>query len=372
MRGYSLWSNSLVTGNSTVGVKGRLNTGLQIATVTSTPSPEGDAGLNFIGNPYPSAVNWYMVGLIGVDPTLYVFSPAWNNYVFWNKFINVHSSICRFVIPAMQGFFVRCSVPPPGTGQVVMTNYCRLHDNGQIYKDNPDYDHFLSMTALGNGYRDEAFLWMSDSATLAFDGDYDAVKIPGDVSAPQLYSLIEGGMEAALNTRPWNWPHPKAELGFRSGVSGVDTILFDGLESFPDTLEIWLEDKKESQYQLLTEDPQYIFTAAPGDDPARFTLWFYNPWTPVRTYETRDFRIWSFEERVYVDLTQSASQQVTGSPGHRVTLSLILYDLAGRRAFTGTVTDGILNILEPGLVEGYYIARLERGSGSGVRKLFIR
>jgi hypothetical protein len=380
MRGYMLCSRSELTPNSTVGVKGRLKTGYQPVTVTSTLSPEGEEGLNFIGNPYPSAVNWYMVGLIDVDPTLYVFSSAWNNYVFWNRFVNVHSSICRFIIPAMQGFFVHCSAPAPGTGQVVMTNACRLHDNGQIYKDNPDYDNFMTLTAYGNGYRDESFIWMSDSATMGFDGNYDALRIEGDDTAPQLYSIIDGGDIAALNTRPWNWPFPKVELGFRTGVTGVDTLVFDGLESFPDTVTIWLEDKKESHYQILTEDPQYIFTAAPGDDPARFTVWFYNPWTTVRSHQPPPFRIWSFEDRVFVDLTRSASQRVDESPGnlqplslcHPVPLSLTLFDLAGRMAFTGQVTDGVLNILQPGLTEGYYIARLERDGGVCVQKLFIK
>lgn len=362
MRGYRLFSDSQLNPNSTPGVTGNLNTGLLIATVTSTPAASAPDGMNFIGNPYPSAINWYMAGLVDVDPTLYVFYPAWNNYIFWNRVTNVHSDPCRFIIPAMQGFFVRCSSGPPGTGQVILNNACRLHDNGQIYKTNPDYDNFLTIDVYSSGYRDQAFLWLSDSASFGFDSQLDAVKIPGEEGAPQLFMTTEEGTLSSMNTRPWNWPFPKEELSFRSKIAGTDTMIFSGLETFSDTLTIWLEDKQEDYFQVLAEDPVYIFTSSPEDDPDRFRIWFYNPWTGVVQQQPETYRIWSFEDKIYVDLTRSEnSRQI-----------ISLYDLTGRVVFTAPVTGGMLNILYPGLTTGCYAARLSGSNQTGTCKVILR
>lgn len=363
MRGYRIWSGSQSTPQNVVGVAGHLNTGFLVAEVTNSPFAETGDGMNLVGNPYPSAVNWYMVGLVNVDPTLYVFSPAWNNYLFWNRVTNVHSEICRFIIPAMQGFFVHCSAQYPETGQVIMANSCRLHDDGQIYEGELSYDNILTINAYGNGFRDESFIWMSDTAGLGFDGGLDAVKIPGEEEAPQLFSIIEGGVHAALNVRPWKWPVPKADLGFRIGVAGTDTLVFSGTESFPDTVEIWLEDKQDQHFQLLNEDPEYIFTTSPEDDPGRFAIWFCQPMTAIGDPGRDPVSVWSFEGKVYVDLTRSQGP---------VARSLALYDLAGRKAFTVSLSGGILNVFSPGLTDGYYVALITSGEKVSAHKLFLK
>jgi len=142
----------------------------------------------------------------------------------------------------------------------------------------------------------------------------------------------------------------------------VDTLQFSNLASFSDTLEIWLEDRKEDQFQLLTEDPQYIFTSAPQDDPARFVIWFYNPFTFTGVIPAGSFRIWSFEDRVYVDLTGSARQAGV----------LTLFDLSGRSVYSCGVKAGKLSVFSPGLTQGVYVARLCMEGSVASEKLFIR
>lgn len=367
MRGYMLYADAGLSSNSTVGVKGHLNTGDLYFTVTSTPPADGLEGFNLTGNPYPSAVNWYLVGLINVDPVLYVYSSRWRNYVFFNRALNLHTSICSWIIPAMQSFFVHCSAPAPGTGQVIMTNGCRLHSSEGLYKGNPDYPEMMTLSVSGNGYHDEAQLLFTDTATTGFDTRLDALKIFGDPAAPQLFSMTESGVNLALNTRPWATSCTRVDIGFVTGATGVDTLTFAGLETFSDTTEIWLQDKKENQFVYLKEDPDYLFTAAPGDDPARFTIWFCNPFTGTGESHPPAFRIWSFEDCVYADLTSPRNSAYAGSVA-----VLELTDLAGRTVYRASLVEGMLNRLRPFITSGCYLAKVDRGGQSVVQKLFIR
>ncbi len=364
MMGYMVYSNSSQTGNSTLGIKGQLNTGTITIPVTTTWSPAGDDGWNLIGNPYPSAVSWDLVELNSVDPTLYIYSPTWKNYIFWNRNNQIHSSICRSILPAMQGFFVHCSLPSPGTGQVVMTNAARLHDPGQIYQDNPDYDRLLVVSAQAGGLRDESDIWLNDAGNSGYDPAEDALKRFGDPQAPQLFCILPGRIPAALDVAPWLGDSTRVILGFYSDTPGMDTLEFSNISSFPDSTGIWLLDQKLNSFQDLKEDPRYLFSYEPGEDTSRFEIVFHNPVSGLSGVPFRHMGIWSFEGRVYVDLRQA------DAPGG-IRLPMDLIDLEGRYVYHAELLPGRLNTLSPGLPPGYYIVRVNLPDQMTVAKVVL-
>ena len=72
MQGFSFWTYS----NTTLSYTGELNSGAYSIGVTNNMDyTAGSSGMNFIGNPYPSATNWNLAGwaLNDVDPTIYIY-----------------------------------------------------------------------------------------------------------------------------------------------------------------------------------------------------------------------------------------------------------------------------------------------------------
>jgi trimeric autotransporter adhesin len=364
MKGYHLYSSSLLSGTNVSGVTGQLNTGPISYPVTCTGLPGGETGWNLVGNPYPSAINWNLVDLDQVDPTIYIYSSLWHNYIFWNRNNGIHTSICRNVVPAMQGFFVHCYASPPGTGLVTMTNLARLHDPGQLYLDNPDYDRLLILSAVSDNYKDESIIWFTDTSGVEFRSGEDALKLDGEPSAPQLFSMIPGGIRLALNTRPFEEPGTRVNLGFSGGVAGIDTLTASNLQSFPDTLGIWLEDKKENQFQKLNDNPQYIFSSTPEDDTARFVILFSNAYMGLAGTIRSEIRIWVSGDHLFVDLTRTTD-------GTQAQVPLELFDVTGKLIYTSSLPEKKLSILSPGLAKGYYIVRVTTGRETVVRKVFL-
>jgi len=63
-------------------------------------------------------------------------------------------------------------------------------------------------------------------------------------------------------------------MGFVTGVSGTFTISATSLEYMLET-DIILEDLKTGILQDLHDNPEYIFTGMPGDNPNRFLVHFF-------------------------------------------------------------------------------------------------
>jgi hypothetical protein len=363
MQGYLVYSDASQTSQNTVAVTGHLNTGTVAIPVTSTESPEGPDGWNLVGNPYPSAILWPSVTLTNVDPTIYLYDPARGNYVFWNRADDTHSTGISPIVSAMQGFWVHCSAVPPGTGLVAVSNGARVHSNPGFYKAGPSLDNLLILSVFANGFRDEAQVWFTDQATLDFDPVHDVYKKWGEnPDAPRLYSITGDSVPAALNVRPWSMPasQTRVQLGYQAGQAGNDTLIASNLASFADTTEIWLEDNQEGKVQRLDEDSVYIFNAAPGDDPARFILYFRYPHLGTNEADPPDPRIYSIEDRVCV--------RFRVPPGDGI---ILIIDLTGKEVFRDRLREAELNSFRPGVSEGYYLVRIISGNRVYPGKVFL-
>ncbi|MCD4745089.1 MAG: lamin tail domain-containing protein, partial [Bacteroidales bacterium] len=88
MQGFAIWAASWLTGNATVSFTGSLNTGAKSISLTNTTAASHNSkGFNFVGNPYPSAVNWnnddgngWTRTSTNVDATLYIWNHPAGNY----------------------------------------------------------------------------------------------------------------------------------------------------------------------------------------------------------------------------------------------------------------------------------------------------
>jgi len=117
--GYQAWASPSLTGTTTVTFSGGdLNSGSYTFPVSNTGT-----GFNFVGNPYPSAVDWDNLSWIKtyIDGTIYVYDGDLGQYLSWNGSVG---DLTGGIIPAMQGFFVTANGPTPS---LAVSNGARLH-----------------------------------------------------------------------------------------------------------------------------------------------------------------------------------------------------------------------------------------------------
>ncbi len=166
--GYQAWTSPSIIGTTTVTYNGGdLNSGSYFLPVSNTGT-----GFNFVGNPYPSAIDWDNLSWIKtyIDGTIYVWDGDLGQYLSWNGSVG---DLTGGVIPAMQGFFVTANGSSP---LLAVSNGARLH-GVEPYKES--VADLIELSVTGNGYSDNTFINFNKDATVGFDSDFDGYKMFG-------------------------------------------------------------------------------------------------------------------------------------------------------------------------------------------------
>ncbi|WP_460501964.1 beta strand repeat-containing protein, partial [Hymenobacter agri] len=164
-----------------------------------------DAGLQLVGNPYPSPLDWSLVTAAdrpNVDGIMYVFvsddptNPYTGSYKFYNNGIGTISP----VLPLGQGFFVKVSAGQT-SGSLSLKNSHRLTSY-----TNPTYHRtagtqplvHLTLQGAGNSRTDDAFVYFEAGATNGLDAQYDGEKLPNP-SGLNLSSSLSATLRLCVN-----------------------------------------------------------------------------------------------------------------------------------------------------------------------------
>ncbi|NOZ45410.1 MAG: T9SS type A sorting domain-containing protein, partial [Chlorobi bacterium] len=256
------------SGNHTLSFTGTLNTG----SVSYSTTADNTDGWNLVGNPYPSAIDWdassgwtktnVLNGIYFYDGTQYA------------TYINGSGTNggTRY-IPPSQGFFISTS----SAGTIGMTNAVRVHNTQAFWKNgaNSKLNNVLKLQVSGNSYTDDIVIRFMDSATTAFDNDYDAYKWSSGIdSIPELFTKDNANNDLSINTQPvltGSWSTP---IGFNIGKVGSYTISATEYENFSATTAIYLEDLYTGTLINLKEK-SYTFTSDIVNDTNRFIVHFY-------------------------------------------------------------------------------------------------
>jgi hypothetical protein len=357
MRGYSCWKP-----NSNPGLEsfsGALNTGITTITLNRTAS-DPMAGWHLVGNPYPSSIdlltgiNWDQF-----EPTAWFWDPGANNYVVFSTLGGgMHSQY----VPPEQGFFVHINDSYTGDNTLTFTNSSRVHSTIDFLKSS--YTNFLLMKVQGyvNKYSDMISVHFLPDATSGYDPGYDAYKLWGLNEAPQLYTRI-GDTNVTCHSLPFDKKNMVVPMSFLCELNGEYTLKADSIETFASNIAISLEDLKLSTTQDLRLYPTYTFTYNKLDNPNRFLLHFYNPTFGIAEKNIdHAVQIYSYEDHLYI-------KSLNGDP---LKGTVILFDQIGKDLFHGTLSNQILNIFSPDVVEGYYIVRVVTGVGIYHGKVYLK
>ena len=316
-------------------------------------------GFNLVGNPYTAPVRWDSVGekwnLNNVDGTIWIYNGTqYNPYP---------SNTLYYNIAVGQGFFVRATGNNPAmtVPEAARTTNSSSFVKGEI--ERKEGFNYLSIKAENNGLEDNAFIYFDQKGTDEYDWGYDAEKMFGSSTAPQLF-VKEEEMNLAYAFLPDldEGSERTVSLNYIPGVSGEQKLIFD-LENFHD-INIVLEDVKTGILQDINENNVYEFTGFKTDDPARFLLHFTRNITGLNNNKltNEEVNIYSYAGNIYVKMNEKITD-----PAY-----INVYDLTGKKLFSSTINKGkSIKRLYLHNYKGYVIVKVICGATVKTDKVFV-
>ena len=304
---------------------------LRNGTITPALSyTDANHGFNLIPNPYPSAIDWDATSgwsLSHVNDAIYIWNSD-ESIVNYGSYIGSTSTNgVTSIIPTGQAFFVRTNAAAPA---ISMTNNVRVHDSKLFMKKGTLTNPYeLHLFAHAGEITDEIAIRFDEDATLNFDSHADAYKFFGNAASPQLNSVTPDGTKLSINSLPFSTVTTVVPLNFSLDAVSEVTLSATGIETFDQTVNIFLEDKLLNRMINLRETPAYNFTHTESND-MRFNLYFYGVIGMEEQGTTKDFRIWSAREILSVYIPELTGQYAV----------VEMYDLLGHLVMSRQVVLG--------------------------------
>ncbi|MCC3155740.1 FG-GAP-like repeat-containing protein [Hymenobacter sp. 15J16-1T3B] len=358
-------------GASTLSFTGQVgNSSGSIPMSRASGATAADAGWNFIGNPYPSPLDFSTITAsqrVNLDASFYVFQSTSQYGGQYRSYVNGVGS--SSLIGSSQAFFMRVSAGQT-TGSLSLDNSNRVTSYAQQapVQRSADPRPQLYLTVQGRGLSDEAYVYFQPGATAGVDGEFDALKL----SNPHGLNLtaVAAGAELAINGLPALTSSTVVPLRLQLPQAGSYTLRAAALLNLT-TAQAYLYDAQTGQLIDLQQQPEYSFNVgAAADLPSRFELRF----SPARPTATQP-GLTAASVQVYPNPAAEAfTVRVPGLNGaDKVQLSL--YNSLGQRVHVQTQALGAAGVQTTlpvaDLAAGVYQLRIEAGSSTLTRRVVV-
>ncbi|MCB0805444.1 MAG: T9SS type A sorting domain-containing protein [Bacteroidales bacterium] len=365
--GYFVWPESTISSPVNVAYTGLLNTGNQsVSGLTYTAGAGKGNGWNLVGNPYPSVLEWNSSWTTsGVDATIYIYDGS--NYKTWNYNLGGFGSMGNGYIPPTQGFWVKANSTGPS---VTIPNSARTHAAQTFYKgsENTVWNMF-SVKISDNTHSDELIIGFQEGGKDGFSGTFDAYKLFGIESIPQVYALAGEEQFAVDIMEPLNGKIKSVKLGFRAGTGGIYNLVFENLDMIDPAYDIYLEDKlsfgTSKKLVDIKSHPEYKFSATAGTEEDRFVLHFY----PINENNNNETgfnndgggfsNIYAWEKVVFVNYQQDEPAEI------------VIYNMMGKEIMKKQISQLALHKMTLHADKGYYIVKVLTANNIQTEKVFI-
>jgi hypothetical protein len=278
-KGYSVTN---VPNNRTFDVFGTVNNGAVSVPVTNTNAPttpwSATDGLNLVGNPYPSPINWDLMrdgsDNLQLGQIYQVFKNTGTgagNYGTYDASTNTGTIGTTATIPSSQGFLVQCV---PSSGNVNFLNAHRTNNPLNAGNNLANINNFASirLALRGGAGDDETLIILDNQFQDAFSQVEDAVKMMASVQGvPSLYT-IDGVKRMSLNKRSSISDETIIPLGVFSQITGTYEIELTEIMNLASSAMIYLEDLQNGTLQNLRSNPLFTANISNGNIDNRFRL----------------------------------------------------------------------------------------------------
>jgi hypothetical protein len=245
-----------------------------------------DAGWSFVGNPYPSPIDWSLVDAsdrAGLDAAMYVFESTGPYTGSYRSYANGIGS--NPIIPLGQAFFVRVS---SGQKQGLMffkgSQRVTTFNTTSFKRITADPRPQLALSLIGATLHDITYLYQEAGATTGVDAEYDAIKMPN--SDGLNLSQIATTARLAINGLPTLTSATSVPLVVGVPTAGTYKLALITLSNLPAGLDAYLFDAQTGQTVKLVAGSNYNFDVTASQAATqilgRFTLQF-GPATPLAT-----------------------------------------------------------------------------------------
>ena len=331
---------------------GTLNNGNLTQALTVLSDSVDHKGFNFIGNPYPSSIDWTvdagfsrsMLNSNAGGYDIWTWSYTANNYGVFNSADPDGlgtNNISRYIAP-MQGFFVYATT----AGNFGFNNGARVHTAASNWLKSAPVGCIgavkLNVSSdAGNGSDEVKFRF-------GYSGNSNgALKMFSHVkTAPSLY-INSGNKNLTIQNLTTAEKNPKSVVSFKAGKDGNYKMLCQFDPSICSV--IYLEDKLTGTIHDFNLSETYNFSAKVGDTPTRFVL-HYGSVTPDDIIEAPNIYVNS--GNLVVDLLKFND-----------VYELQVFDLNGRTIAKRNVSGGEKEIV-PLSTKGLYIVSLRSQSNT--------
>ncbi|MFZ4400375.1 MAG: metallophosphoesterase, partial [Bacteroidales bacterium] len=349
LKGYAVWADTQTnsTPNPTLTFTGALNTASQ-----TLPT---EAGWNFIGNPFVSAIDWNTLNLTNVNgQAVRVWNQTLQLYSTYSAIGGSVNGGNQYLSP-MQAFFVKGM----NTDGVVFSNANRIHNLQPLQKStNSTISNLLKVKAQKGTYTDEINVVYNTIATNGYDALYDANKLfVTDNNIPQIYSIANNN-ELSINV--FGSLPAAIPLNIRLGVAGNINLTASDINSFDANISIKLEDISTGNIQDLRQNPIYSFNGTIGENANRFVIHFMMlPNSIKETNNTSNTSIYSYENTVYVNSAE-------------VIKTIEVYNMLGQLIKSKVGNNNKINSLNLEHSTAYYLVKVITDKAIYTKKVFIK
>ncbi|MCC2546566.1 DUF4394 domain-containing protein [Hymenobacter sp. BT175] len=336
------------------------------------------SGYQLLGNPYPSPIDWDLVGRSNVDAAVYVFRSSGPYTGTYGSYVansgGVGTNGVTDELPVAQGFFVRVSTPNSNNGVVSFSNAARLtapRSPSAVFQRGASVSSPLVRLDLADatGRADDAVVYFAAGATSSFDSDFDAYKLQAG-SNLLLASEVPGNTLAINGLPALTTADVLVALRVSTPQPGTYTLRATELANLPAGTFAYLRDMQTGSVSDLSQSAGYSFRTVAGAAPTgRFTLVITQQrilaTTPTALAE--QVSLYPNPARSQVTLSRSAAlaQQITD-----VTLVNALGQVVLRRTLpANAATTQVLQL--GGLAKGVYTLRLNSAAGVVAKRLVV-
>ncbi len=344
------------------------------------PYGSGNMGWNFLGNPYPSAIDWKEVetlninGGTGLKPFTdstklnYAVYISDNNGAYFSYVNGIgQTGFDDGIIPANAAFWVQVNKDyhdpnnthlPIAGAKLHLNNTVRVHENlATGAKSNS-----IGIIRLFNqreNQKDEIIVRLLNDASLDFDPAFDAFKMFADgQDVPQFYMTLPNNDKLSINSLPENMALPHLiPLGVKSMANEAHKIYID-LSAFDyNLIDVHLEDKVTGTFTDMRLHNSYTYNTLGNDENQRFVLHLGALTNIEEEKPFSKLNIYAHHNNIYVT-------------GLNEGVDFCLFNLLGQEIQHNSLEQGS-HIISVDVIKGTYIVQITGNHKTENQKVYI-
>lgn len=346
----------------------------------TTGATAANGGWALLGNPYASPLDLSLVTAAdrrNVDAATYVIQSTGPYMGGYRAYVNgVSTSASNSPLLALgQGFFVRVSAGQT-SGTFTFRNAQRVTtyaSQAAFQRTTADARPTLRLELAGAGRVDAWVAYAEAGATPAFDGAFDASKLPNTTGLN--LSSVAGTDNLAIDGRAAFTTATTLPLAVGVPTAGTYSFTAAALDNLPTGLTAYLRDSVTGQTTTLTTGASYSFRVSAAEAQAlivgRFTLTF-SPQTALTTAPI------SSAERVSVHPNPAHGSFTVTMPGVRganvvqVELVNTLGQVIRHQATALPANGASFTVPTTELATGVYLLRLQAGDTALTKRVVVQ